>query len=381
MGLMGLWSPLTRPHNFGGYRPQAEGDNNSTFYIFKKGGVLMEQIKTVSIVIPCRNEEKYIGDCINSFLNQSYPQEDMEILICDGLSTDNTRSIVSEYAQKYPNVRLLDNPGLSAPKGMNIGINESKADAIIIFGAHGYAHQDFVKNNLLELCDPVIGCVGGVLETINENDKGKAIALAMSSPFGVGNALFRYAKERKFVDTVAFGAYRREVLDKIGYFDEELVRNQDDELNFRIIEAGYKILLSPEIKAYYYSRGSFGKLWKQYFQYGFWKVRVMQKHGKTASIRHLVPLAFVLINIFGILLGIFFTPILLLWILQLILYCFGDILFSVKLTKSEFGLLRYIPFIFPILHISYGLGFLQGIFAFYLFGGKKAIDKNTTMSR
>ena len=314
-------------------------------------------------------------------MNQSYSQEHIEILICDGLSTDQTRSIVGGYAQKHLNVKLLDNPGLSAPKGMNIGINQSKADVIIIFGAHGYAHIDFVKNNLLELSDQSIGCAGGVLETINENEKGKAIALAMSSPFGVGNALFRYAKERQFVDTVAFGAYRREVLDKIGYFDEELVRNQDDELNFRVIEAGYKILLSPDIKAYYYSRGSFGKLWKQYFQYGFWKVRVMQKHGKTASIRHLVPLAFVLINLFGILLGLFFLPILLLWILQLILYAFGAILFSVRLAKSELGLLKYIPFVFPLLHISYGLGFLQGLFAFYVFGSKKAIDKNTTMSR
>lgn len=336
---------------------------------------------TVSIVVPCRNEKNYISKCINSFLNQTYDKDLYEILICDGMSDDGTRDIVKEYESKYDNVKLIDNKGLSAPKGMNEGIKYSKADVIIIFGAHAYADERFIEENIKALTTHDVGCVGGPIETINEDDKGLAISMAMSSPFGVGNALFRYAKQETYVDTVAFGCYRREVLDKIGYFDEELVRNQDDELNFRVINNGYKILLSPKIKSSYYSRSSLKKLWKQYYQYGFWKVRVMQKHGKPASFRHLVPAAFVLTNICGIALGIFYKWILYLWFLEIALYAIGDVACSIKLIKKNKSITKYIFGIFPILHMSYGMGFIKGFFNFYVFKSKKAIEKNTRMSR
>lgn len=341
----------------------------------------MDKLKTVSVVIPCKNEKNYIKKCIESFVNQSYDKNLYEILVCDGFSNDGTRDIVKEFEKQYENIKLLDNEGISAPKGMNVGIKYSKADIIIIFGAHAYADKDFIKNNVQLLNTNDVACAGGPIETINEDSKGTAISLAMSSPFGVGNALFRYAKEEMLVDTVAFGAYRRDVLDKVGYFDEELTRNQDDEINLRITNAGYKILLSPKVKSYYYSRSSLKKLWRQYFQYGFWKVRVMQKHGKTSSIRHLVPLAFVLTNIGGILLGLFFKPILYLWILEIISYSTLDIITSFKLIKGKVSLLKYVPFIFPILHLSYGIGFLEGIFAFYILKSNKAVKKNSKTSR
>ncbi|KAJ49428.1 glycosyltransferase involved in cell wall biosynthesis [Clostridium tetanomorphum] len=336
---------------------------------------------TVSIVIPCRNEESYIKKCLDSFINQTYPKELYEVLVCDGMSIDSTREIVKEYEEDYDNIKLIDNEGLSAPKGMNKGIKYSKADVIIIFGAHAYAKEDFIEENIKTLIANDVGCVGGPIETINEDDKGLAISMAMSSPFGVGNALFRYAQEETYVDTVAFGCYRKSVLDKVGYFDEELVRNQDDELNFRVVKNGYNILLSPKIRSYYYSRSSLKKLWKQYYQYGFWKVRVMQKHGRTASIRHLVPAAFVVTNILGISLGIFFKWILYLWFIELALYAIGDIVSSSKLIKKNKKIWKYIFFIFPILHISYGLGFLNGLMNFYILKSKKAIEKNTKMSR
>lgn len=336
---------------------------------------------TVSIVVPCRNEINYIKKCIDSFINQTYPKELYEILICDGMSTDGTREIVKGYEVIHGNVKLLDNVGLSAPKGMNLGIKTSKSEVIIIFGAHAYAKEDFIEENIKALINNEVGCVGGPIETINEDSKGRAISMAMSSPFGVGNALFRYAKEETYVDTVAFGCYRKSVLDKIGYFDEELVRNQDDELNFRVIKNGYKILLSPKIGSYYYSRSSISKLWKQYYQYGFWKVRVMQKHGKTASIRHLVPAAFVITNVLGLTLGLIYKWILYLWFLELALYIIGDVLSSIKLIKKDKTIWKYIFFIFPILHFSYGLGFLKGLFNFYILKSQKALEKNTKMSR
>lgn len=338
-------------------------------------------MKTVSVVIPCRNEKSYIAKCLDSFVNQTYNKDLYEILVCDGFSEDGTRDIIMEYVKKYPFIKLLDNHGRTAPKAMNLGIKNSSADVLIIFSAHAYAKEDFIEQNVKLLENKEVGCVGGPIETINEDKKGKAISLAMSSPFGVGNALFRYSNEERYVDTVPFAAYRREVLDKIGYFDEELVRNQDDEINLRVAKAGYKILLSPKIKSWYYARSSYKKLWKQYFQYGFWKVRVMQKHGKPASIRHLVPLLFVLTNIFGLILGLFFKPIFYLWFLQFILYLLCDIIFSVKVAKGDLSVIFYVMPAFPILHLSYGLGFLEGLFVFYFIKSKDLMDKNTKLSR
>ncbi|CAM2757653.1 glycosyltransferase family 2 protein [Hathewaya histolytica] len=337
--------------------------------------------ETVTVVIPSRNEENFIGKCLDSFMSQSYPKELMEVFVCDGMSGDKTREIVNEYSKKYGNVFLIDNPGLSAPKGMNEGIKKSKSDIVIIFGAHAHADVDFVKNNVLALQNNEIGCSGGPIKTVSTSLKGEAISEAMSSPFGVGNALFRYATERAYVDTVAFGAYRKGVLDSIGYFDEELVRNQDDELNFRVTKNNYKIILDPDIKSTYYSRASLKKLWKQYYQYGFWKVRVMQKHGKTSSIRHLIPLAFVTTNMIGALGSFFCKPIRMLWILELLLYFTLDIIFSVKKSKGNIKILGYLFIIFPILHLSYGIGFLEGLITFYLLKSKNSIDKNTKMSR
>lgn len=343
--------------------------------------MIKHQDLTVSIVIPCRNEKNYIRKCLDSFVVQTYRKDLYEVLVCDGISDDGTRDIVERYKNLYSNIKLIDNKGLSAPRGMNEGIKSSKSDVIIIFGAHAYADEKFIEENIAALVSHEVGCVGGPIETINEDDKGCAISMAMSSPFGVGNALFRYAKEEVYVDTVAFGCYSREVLDHIGYFDEELVRNQDDELNFRLVKNHYKILLSPRIKSYYYSRSSLKKLWKQYYQYGFWKVRVMQKHGGIASIRHIVPAVFVITNILGIVLGIFYKWILYLWILEVILYLIGDVVFSLKLIKSNRKIWKYIFFIFPILHISYGVGFINGIFNFYIFKSKKTVQNNTKMSR
>jgi len=338
--------------------------------------------KTVSVIIPCRNEENYIEKCVQSFLDQSYPMELLTIVIADGMSTDNTRNIIEKLKRKNKNIVLLDNEGLSAPKGMNLGIKYTNSDIVIIFGAHAYADKDFVLENVLALENEEVGCAGGLITTINESTKGAAIAEAMSCPFGVGNALFRYAETESFVDTVGFGAYRRTLLDKIGLFDEELVRNQDDELNFRVQKSGAKILLTPKIKSTYFSRGDFKKLWRQYYQYGFWKVRVIQKHKRPASIRHLIPLMFVLFLTFGGILSIFSNFIKNVYFLILGLYLLLDLLFSAKISiKKNMKYLGYLIITFPILHISYGLGFILGIFNFYILKSSKIEERNKRISR
>lgn len=337
---------------------------------------------TVSIIIPCRNEELYIGQCVESFLNQTYPKELIKIVIADGMSTDTTREIIKRYQEEHSNIILIDNFELTAPTGMNKGIRATDSDIVIIFGAHAYADKDFVLENVKILNDESIGCSGGPITTISDGIVGTAIANAMSCPFGVGNALFRFSDKEVFVDTVAFGAYRRTLLEKIGLFDEQLVRNQDDELNFRVIKSGKKILLSPKVKSTYYSRGSLKKLYKQYFQYGFWKVRVIQKHKRPASIRHLVPVMFVLYLILGLILSIFSTTIRNIFLLILALYIILDIIFSKKCSKDD-GVKCFIynTMIFPILHVSYGVGFLLGIINFYVKSISKLERKNKSMSR
>ncbi|GAA0177436.1 succinoglycan biosynthesis glycosyltransferase ExoA [Clostridium sediminicola] len=327
---------------------------------------VLKNSKTVSIIIPCKNEKEYIKKCIDSFTKQTYDDNLYEILVCDGTSNDGTREIVLDYEEKFKNVKLINNIGESAPKGMNLGIKNSKSDIIIIFGAHSEADKDFIKNNVEILNREDVHCCGGPIETINENTIGKAISLAMSSPFGVGNALFRYSKKEKFVDTVAFGAYKRDVLDDIGYFDEELVRGQDFELNFRLTENNYNILLSPNIRSKYYSRSSIKNLWNQYFQYGFWKMKIISEYKKVPSIRHIIPTMFVLFNVFGILGGMLNKYIFVLWLFIMSLYFLMDIYFSFKLCKKNFKIFSLLILIFPILHVSYGIGFIIGFFAFSL---------------
>ena len=229
---------------------------------FMKGKINMQEVK-VTLIIPCRNEENYIEECINSALKQTY--KNIEILVVDGMSEDKTRDIVKNMSSIHNNIRLINNFKMITPCALNIGIEESSGQAIIIIGAHSYLDEKFVENNVRNLYEKGYDCSGGVIETINENYIGSLISKAMSCPFGVGNALFRYTDKELEVDTVPFGAYKKETLNKIGYFDTELVRNQDDELNLRLINNGGKILLSPDIKSKYYSRGVFEKIMETIF--------------------------------------------------------------------------------------------------------------------
>lgn len=335
----------------------------------------------VSVVIPCRNEQKYIGQCLDSITKQSYGIDKIEVLVSDGRSTDNTRVIIGEFTEKYPQIKLVDNEKLVAPVAMNLGIKQAIGQVIIIFGAHAFMDKDYVKNAVEKLQSADIMCVGGRIVNISENSLAEAISLSMSSPFGVGNALFRYSEKEQLTETVAFGAYKREVFDKIGYFDEQFVRNQDDEFNYRLTLSGGKILLTPEIISHYYTRGSFSKLWKQYYQYGFWKVRVIQKHKRPAAIRHLIPMLFVISLVFGAGLSIFYKVIGELFSLEILAYFTGAFYFAGKVVKHNKKQIFRVVYCFIILHLSYGIGFLQGIKDFYILKTNKSIEDNSTMSR
>lgn len=322
----------------------------------------------VSIVIPCRNEQKYIGLCLDSIIAQDYDKELLSVYVCDGESDDGTVDIIKSYAQKYSFIHYLNNPARTTPQALNLGLKIGNFDIRIILGAHAALAPDYVSKSVACFSiDEQIGCVGGIIENIHENEISEAIGLAMSSPFGVGNAHFRTAEKDGYVDTVAFGAYKNEVFEKIGFFDESLVRNQDDEFNYRVIKAGFKIWLSREIRCVYYVRASFNKLAQQYNQYGYWKVFVNKKHKAVTTVRQLVPFIWVSYLALAWLPALFYCPWLIVYLLGILLYLFVSLLAAWKLTKNSSTILRVLR-AFYTLHIYYGYGYFKGIVDFIILG-------------
>lgn len=332
--------------------------------------------KKVSVVIPCRNEEDFILRCLDSVFNSDYPSELIEVLVCDGNSDDKTPALVLEYARQKNSVRYLVNEKITTPYALNLGITNSQGEVIIILGAHTELATNYISECVAVLNQmPDVSCVGGVLHNVSSDELTASVSLAMSSPFGVGNAHFRTGAKDGYVDTVAFGAYRKEVFDKIGLFDEELARNQDDEFNFRLLKNGGKIWLTTATSATYYVRSSFQKLFKQYFQYGYWKVYVNKKHKSITTLRQLVPAAFVL-TLYALIIMVILFPYR--WeylVLFLGIYGAGASLFALKLAenlKQFFSVL----FSFLILHTSYGMGYVEAFVNFILLNRKPSKSKS-----
>ena len=334
---------------------------------------MTESMPLVSILIPVHNEEAYIKRCLQAVLAQDYPAHLMEIWISDGMSSDGTREIIADFTRQHPNICLVDNPGRIVPKGLNLLIPKANGEIIIRVDGHCVIALDYVSNCVRHLQENGVDGVGGPMHTIGEDFKSEVIALAMSSKFGVGNSSFRTETgQTKLVDTVPFPAYSREIIRKVGLYDEELVRNQDDEYNYRIREAGGKILLAEDVRSTYYSRGSFGKLWRQYFQYGYWKVRVLQKHPRQMSLRQFVPLVFVLSLILSLVLTMFLPRGWVLLVTILGLYLLTNLAASLVIAeKEDWRYLRLLPLAYAIIHLSYGSGFLTGLFKLWNRWGDK----------
>lgn len=317
----------------------------------------------ISIICPIYNEEKYIANCIESILQQDYPQEDMEVLFVDGMSSDQTRNIVQRYSQQYSCIHLLDNPDRIVPVAMNIGIRAAKGDIIIRLDAHAKYPNHYFSTLVAKLKELNADNVGGMCRTLPVNDTPvcKAIAIALSSPFGMGNSYFRIGADHEMeVDTVPFGCFNRNLFDRIGYFDEELVRNQDDEFNGRIIKNGGKIFLIPSIVIDYFARDTIRKVGKMFYQYGLFKPLVNKKLGKPATLRQFFPLAFVLGLVIGLILSFVHPVFLTIYLFVIALYLLAAIYFSRKATK-ETETLPYLLCTFLTIHVSYGWGYIRGI--------------------
>ena len=249
----------------------------------------------VSVIIPVRNEGGFIARTVECVLNQDYARDRIEVLIVDGDSTDETPEIVARMAADDPRLRLLRNPDRHVAQGLNVGIRASRGEIVIRVDGHCLVPSHYVSTCVRLLQEGVADCVGGPPRAMGIGWAGTAIAMAMRSPFGVGGATFRYTTRARYVDHVPFGAYWRHIFERIGLFDPELVRNQDDELSCRLIQAGGRIFVDPAITTDYWSRSSFRGLWYQYFGYGYYKVRVIRKRGgRPFTLRQLVPSAFLL---------------------------------------------------------------------------------------
>lgn len=335
------------------------------------GYVRPEKLKTipfVSIIIPCYNEEKYITQCLDSIMAGDYPLERMEVLVVDGGSTDRTRDILVGYSKGYPIVSMLDNPHRLKPHALNIGINSARGDIIIRMDAHALYDKCYVSKSVKYMEEHKADNVGGVRKTLSDGNSilSKSIAVSVSHPFAAGNAIYRTgAKTFKWVDTVFGGCYRRETFQKIGLFNESLVRGQDREFNIRLQKAGGKILFAPDIICYYYARGTLRKYLPWIFSAGltpFFVSRLIKK--RIYSWRNLVPPAFVLSLLILSLLSLRYTFFFRILIAEIISYLSCALIASSHTVNKEkdYRYFLSMPFVFFLTHVVYGAGSLVGLF-------------------
>ncbi len=323
----------------------------------------------ISIIIPCLNEEKYIATCLDSLLESDYDKLEVEVFVVDGMSSDRTREIVKEYTKKYSYIELLDNPSKIVPKAMNLAINESNGEYIIRLDAHSKFPKDYFSK--LIKCSKELNAdnVGAIVitEVKNKNKKSNSIKEVLSHRFGVGDSDFRTGVDNiKKVDTVPFGCYKKEVFQKYGYYDERLVRNQDIELNKRIVNGGGKIYLIPEVKATYYARENFTDLAKNNYNNGFWNILTSYytKTLNSLSLRHFIPLLFVVSLILPLFLSLFVPELLWIALVSLGSYLALVIIISFRLKNSS-NSIWYLIISFLTLHIFYGWGSFIGVFSVF----------------
>ena len=281
------------------------------------------------------------------------------------MSEDGTREILFRLAQEDQRVMVIDNPQRIVPCAMNAGIQKARGRFIARLDAHNHYAPDYLAACVEVMETTRSDNVGGSMVCQGESWMQKAIAIAHHSPFAVGGARWHDAYYEGPADTVFGGFYRREVFERIGLFDESLVRNQDDEFNLRLTRAGGKIWQSPRIKSWYRPRSGLKALFQQYMQYGYWKVRVIQKHRRAASIRHLVPGGFVFSLIALLLIALFFPPALELGVALVVAYAIGNLVASlVTAARHGWEYLPCLPVVFACYHFGYGIGFLRGVIDF-----------------
>lgn len=320
----------------------------------------------VSVIIPCRNEEKYIGQCLNSFIEMDYPKELLEIIIVDGNSSDNSRTLIQQYQKNYPFIQLFHNPKFYTSYALNMGIKNAKGGFVMIVSAHSSFSKNYINNIMEAIVNLKADGAGGIMITDvkNKTPKTSSICKVLSNKFGVGNSMFRIGVQSPIpVDTVPFGIYKKELLLSIGLYNENLFRNHDIELSKRLIAANKKIYLVPSSQCTYYARESFSGIAKNNFKNGLWNILTvyLTKRISSLSKRHFVPLLF--------LLSLFIPSILMIWYplfgliaaVSFILYMLTMSIASFKVSDKT-TTFYFILWTFFVVHFSYGIGSLIGLF-------------------
>lgn len=328
------------------------------------------QPPTVTVTIPTLNEAKYIERTLNAIIAQTYPPDKIEIIIADGRSEDGTRDIIEQYIanqkSEQPTIRLIDNPGRIVSTGLNAAILAAQGEIVIRVDGHTFIEPDYIQQCVDALQRSKADGVGGPMRAVGVGYTSEAIALATSSPFGIGNSTYRtshYLIER-YVETTHMGAYRKETLLRVGLFNKQFIRHQDYELDYRIRHSGGAIFLSPYIRSTYFVRGSLRKLWRQYFQYGFWKGRFLRNNPRSIRWRHTIPPLFVLgllVTALTALVG--FRPGMVMLLAIVMLYSFFILvgtLYTCRTSQNR----KYLPIVFSafiLIHLSWGMAVWLGI--------------------
>lgn len=323
----------------------------------------------VSVIIPCRNEEKTIHHVLEALHQQSFPVEDMEVVIADGFSSDNTRSAIQAFQEAHPGlkVRLIDNPKQIIPAGLNAAIQAAAGEIIVRMDAHSLPEADYVQRSVDAIQSGIAENVGGVWNIQASNDSwiARSIAAAAGNPLAVGDALYRFTDKAAYVDTVPYGAYKRSLFDEIGLFDETLLANEDYEVNTRIRQAGGRIWLDPAIRCTYFSRPTLRALARQYWGYGYWKAQMLKRYPETLRWRQALPPLFVLGVLFLAILGFFWKPAWIALATVLGLYLLIQLIPALSLARKlkDLSLAPGIVLATLTMHFSWGPALIVGLFS------------------
>jgi succinoglycan biosynthesis protein ExoA len=327
----------------------------------------LNKMPRVSLIIPCYNEEIRIARLLQCLVDQTYPLEDMEVILADGMSTDRTRALIETFQKRHPlpKINIIDNPQRTIPAALNLAVKASSGELIVRMDAHTLPAKDYVALSVQAFDEGKGQDVGGVIDIAPGSDNwiGKAIAVATRHPLGVGDAKYRWAKTAGYADTVAFGTYARKTFDEIGFYDESLLVNEDYELNSRLRAAGGRIWIDPAIRATYYSRPDLSSLARQYFIYGYYKYRMLKRHPGTLRWRQALPPLFVLGILMLLLLAALWQIAAILLLIIVALYLFILVAGSLpEVFKQRMSLLLLgIPLAIMTMHFSWGCGFWWSI--------------------
>ncbi len=323
---------------------------------------------SVSVIIPCRNEEKTIHLVLDAIYGQTYPRDRLQVVIADGFSEDRTREKIADFKTAHPDLDVLvvDNPQRVIPAGLNAAIKASIGELIVRMDAHSIPNPDYVALCVDALERDIAQNIGGVWDIQPGKDSwiARSIAAAAGNPLAVGDAHYRFTDKAAYVDTVPYGSYKRELFEQIGLFDETLLANEDYELNTRILQSGGKIWLDPKIRCTYFARSNLRALAKQYYGYGFWKVQMLKRYPETLRWRQVLPPAFLLGLALTLLVGIFWKPSLYLFtaVLGLYLLILLAVGIHMAIKKRDILMMIGVPLAIITMHFSWGAGFFAGAF-------------------